>query len=425
MCSLEGGSISFICAIRAYTKRAALEGLCPALQGHRGTPWFDSRSVGTIAMTALESAKQRLPLPELMAQLGLGDHAKKSARCPFHADANASFSMFQKRNGNWAWKCHGECGVGGDEADFIAKHEGLTDSGDACRRYIELAGVQGNGPGARSRGTVSGATRRSSVTRVPEKEAVLLSMSVEEFDAWREGLEFIKSRPETAGELEEDRGWDRSDAQFLIDCRIISMPLFFRKEHKRWERGYAFLVKAPLGTRDAMVSVPVGWHIRLRNKDGGKTWRYKPTGNRSLPFILGDFGTAHTLIILEGNWDALTFAFAAGWLGEQCLWPKGVGVIGIRGAENTGAFLECYRSYWPHNANCLVLPDNDSKGEKWYMGERTFVSELSKLCHKVAVVKCGRYKDFNELYEHERIGPSQITELLTSHGISLGNEVMA
>ena len=35
-------------------------------------------------MTSIEKAKSVLPLPELMARCGLGDRAKKSAKCPFH-----------------------------------------------------------------------------------------------------------------------------------------------------------------------------------------------------------------------------------------------------------------------------------------------------------------------------------------------------
>lgn len=61
-------------------------------------------------MTALEQAKHVLPLPDLMARLGLGEHAKKSARCPFHDDQNSSFSIFQGEGGEWVWNCFAGCG---------------------------------------------------------------------------------------------------------------------------------------------------------------------------------------------------------------------------------------------------------------------------------------------------------------------------
>ena len=51
----------------------------------------------------IDEAKLRLPLPELMRQLGLGEHAKKSAHCPFHNDQRKSFSVFQDWDESWYW----------------------------------------------------------------------------------------------------------------------------------------------------------------------------------------------------------------------------------------------------------------------------------------------------------------------------------
>ena len=87
----------------------------------------------------LAQAKQRLPLSALMAQLGFGDCAKKSARCPFHEDSSASFSVYLGDDGQERWKCHAGCGQG-DSIDFLAKLRGLSNA-DACREYISLAGV--------------------------------------------------------------------------------------------------------------------------------------------------------------------------------------------------------------------------------------------------------------------------------------------
>lgn len=88
-------------------------------------------------MSAITLAKQRLPLPDLMVALGLGDRAKKSALCPLHEDRNPSFGVYLTGGGERAWKCHAGCG-GGDGADLIAKLHNI--SNEACRRYIELAG---------------------------------------------------------------------------------------------------------------------------------------------------------------------------------------------------------------------------------------------------------------------------------------------
>jgi DNA primase len=87
----------------------------------------------------LAQAKQRLSLSALMAQLGFGDRAKKSARCPFHEDSSASFSLYVGDDGKQRWKCFAGCGQG-DAIDFLAKHRGLSNA-QACREYIRLAGV--------------------------------------------------------------------------------------------------------------------------------------------------------------------------------------------------------------------------------------------------------------------------------------------
>ena len=57
----------------------------------------------------IDEAKIVLPLPALLDREGLGDLAKKSARCPFHADKRNSFSVFKNGSGNFRWKMF--CGL--------------------------------------------------------------------------------------------------------------------------------------------------------------------------------------------------------------------------------------------------------------------------------------------------------------------------
>jgi hypothetical protein len=77
----------------------------------------------------IHQAKKKLPLPVLMHRLGLGEHAKKSARCPFHEDKHDSFSVWQRSDGAWFWKCHSGCGAG-DEINFLELHRRIP-RGDA------------------------------------------------------------------------------------------------------------------------------------------------------------------------------------------------------------------------------------------------------------------------------------------------------
>lgn len=85
-------------------------------------------------------AKRRVPLPALMERLGLADHAKKSALCPFHEDQHNSFSVWQK-DGTWLWKCHVGCGQG-DEITFLEKHKTVSRAA-AIKVFLEMAGVNG------------------------------------------------------------------------------------------------------------------------------------------------------------------------------------------------------------------------------------------------------------------------------------------
>src|SRR5947207_3207367 len=92
----------------------------------------------------IQEAKRKLPLPVLMQRLGLGKHAKKTARCPFHDDARNSFSVWQTRDGLWLWKCHTGCGDG-DEITFLERQKSIS-PGDAIKVFLEMAGVNGATP---------------------------------------------------------------------------------------------------------------------------------------------------------------------------------------------------------------------------------------------------------------------------------------
>ncbi len=87
----------------------------------------------------IDEAKGRLPLPELLAQLGLGAHAKTSARCLWHDDQHPSFSVFKGKDGFWHYKCFVCDGQGGEEITFLVKHLGITRR-EAINRYLEMAG---------------------------------------------------------------------------------------------------------------------------------------------------------------------------------------------------------------------------------------------------------------------------------------------
>jgi hypothetical protein len=93
----------------------------------------------------IEEAKWRLPLPKLLSRLGLGEHAKKEAHCPFHhPDKHKSFSVFQGNDGWWHYKCFAGCGEG-DEIKFLSKLKGLSPT-EAISLYLEMAGFPPSRP---------------------------------------------------------------------------------------------------------------------------------------------------------------------------------------------------------------------------------------------------------------------------------------
>ena len=106
--------------------------------------------------------KERLPLFDLMAVLGLGEHVGKSKFCPLHDNTTSpAFSVYQVGDG-WKWKCHSQCG-GGDEIDFIERWEKCSRA-EALKRYSQLSGVSGASYRAPAR------TPKTSVLAAPRPE---------------------------------------------------------------------------------------------------------------------------------------------------------------------------------------------------------------------------------------------------------------
>jgi hypothetical protein len=90
----------------------------------------------------ITEAKRRLPLPQLMEQLGYRDRARKKARCPFHRpDRKPSFSVFTKGDAHF-FKCFTGCGEG-DEISFLALARFGGDVKQALPEYLRMAGIEG------------------------------------------------------------------------------------------------------------------------------------------------------------------------------------------------------------------------------------------------------------------------------------------
>jgi hypothetical protein len=347
---------------------------------------------------------------------------KRSCRAPHREDNAASFSVYKNERGTWRFK------------DFAGEQGGLVG-------FVMLAGMDqkaashwlmdkaGNVAGQSMAFAPAGKAAKGKESKVEK----LPAMPEEAMAAWIEGVHYLQARPGLVERLANWRGWPVEFPRYVVDCAVISMPLY------HGERTIAFPVTVPeAGTTclgGHIIMRDVGFHCRLKPRDGQRraSWRFVPNEKEhkqstpALPYIIGgsDFDSASLLVITEGQWDAMTFALAAGWLGDGCPWPENVCVIGIRGTSGVNSFLQTYDCFWPEATNCLLLPDTDSPGSKWFDNGDSFADRLAERCRKVAVVGCGAHKDFNDLYRAEKVRPEQIAQLLASHGMSLEREVTA
>jgi CHC2 zinc finger len=82
----------------------------------------------------IESAKERLRIPEIWRLLQCPGEPGTSCQAPYREDRKPSFSVY--RDG-MRWKDFGS-GEGGDAIDFLGKVRGVT-NGEAVRQFLELA----------------------------------------------------------------------------------------------------------------------------------------------------------------------------------------------------------------------------------------------------------------------------------------------
>ncbi len=99
----------------------------------------------SIDRDAITRAKLALPMPDLWRKLGWHGEPNKSCRRPYAAeDTRDSASVFQKASGEWCFHDF-KAGETWDEIGLLAQVESLS-NGEACRRFLALAGIKGDTP---------------------------------------------------------------------------------------------------------------------------------------------------------------------------------------------------------------------------------------------------------------------------------------
>lgn len=285
----------------------------------------------------LHECRRRLPLPALLNALGLADHAKPRARCPWpqnhkHGDRDPSFGIYQNNGSGWRWKCF-VCGQG-DEVDFIGKHFGLA-ARDAIVRYGELAGVNGN----------AAADVKPAAAKITPRPAVTL--------------------PKADAKLESDCGerWREAVAAFTdAHCTKLATWRGYSLEFVHWlregERVGLFNGNVAFPVHDDEGQV-VGIHYRVKpqNDNERAKWLYEG-GCHARPLVVGDPKTAATVAAFESQWDAFAYMDKIGWHKAA---PEAEAMVVTRGASNGKALAGLCAT----DAMVLAFPQNDKAGEDW------------------------------------------------------------
>lgn len=264
-----------------------------------------------MSSSPIQQAKTKLPLPLLMQQLGLGEHATQNARCSFHDDKKPSFSVFQIGN-VWFFKCHAGCGTG-DEINFLEKHHGITRR-EAIELYLEMAGC---------------APLPSSFCRKSNHGE---AESHDSFD-W---VACVNSLTDSQLEqLGNERWYSRAFCAWLRDNKLVGL-------HKN-------CIAFPVHNSGTVV----GAHYCLR--DG--SWRYHPRGTNAAPLIIGDLATAAQVHVFESQWDMFAFIDRTGTYPSTT-----VAFVATRGAGNARSVCNILGK----NMSVCAWPQNDPAGEKWF-----------------------------------------------------------
>lgn len=145
-----------------------------------------------------------------------------------------------------------------------------------------------------------------------------------------------------------------------------------------------------------------------------------------LPFALGELHAPRLLVILEGQWGAITFYHACGWF-DRSRTPSLTLVLGMRGTQSTEVFLSLYGSILrQHTPKVLLIGDNDEAGRTWVEPRRR-EGKLPKPCFldRIKATGCsvssafisrsaGTGKDFNDWYRCRAPGPQEMRDWLSS-----------
>lgn len=396
----------------------------------------------------LSIAFDRVSLVQLAHALGLVDVREGAAqKSPFREDRKAGSFSVQKAY----FKDHAHDEHKGGHIAFVQLARPGWSKKECIEFIIREAGMEPEKQTAGAVKKVMRAKKQDMYRAAENKTAEIpklnvpepMAMSGEVRARWNDGQAAII---DSMAKLAESRGWDEAVMRKLIGLNKTSAPLLpWADEGER--RMWAFMVEKPVFDGARAKLIPVGYHGRYKHHDKPnppeRRWVYVPyvptkagsdfqqylvrmnTKLPAYPFVLGDLVNPRLVVILEGQFDAVSFALAFGWL-ESGL-PAGVVVMGLRGVSSPLVMLSAYGGWLRrHNPAIWLIGDNDEAGRKLVKrkdperigGEPSFLDRLrAQGCRVLAryydVEGC---KDFNDIWKAHRPGVEQMRAMAAEAG---------
>lgn len=350
-------------------------------------------SMSKIGDSPIERAKAQVDIAAAAADIFPGWTAARSCRSPLRRDRHPSFSVFAEGR---KWKDHAT-GEGGDVVDFIAAAR-RCDRSEAARYLITLA---------RKSEHMSTKTTSASPTS-PRPPA---PMPTESRAVWDEGVNHLRANESWQHAIDVWRGWPAGTTARLAEDGLIGTPLV------RGRRETAFVVQSPYVDEVGLLSTHnLGLHVRHKSPRGERArWSFDPSGIPSLPFVIGGgfVPFASTIIVCEGQWDAVILAAAAGWLVNDAAWPERISIFGTRGASGWRQLIEAWRHHWRPDVRFILCQDADDAGDTW-RAPGGFADVLLKHRHRVRLIRprADGAKDLSDLNRLNLLTPDRISEWL-------------
>jgi hypothetical protein len=305
----------------------------------------------------VEAIRERVTLLNLLATDGIEVKKKGArwfARCPFHEEKSASFSITERTG---LFTCFG-CGAGkkdsgikGDVFGYWMASRGV----DFVTAAAALAGIAGTGIMPEGHRIAPRAVQSTELHIPPP-------LAGRDLEKWQEGVAFLAGNEEWQAKLAAWRGLSRDTIKILCAKKRIGLPIYFQA------RQWAFPVEPITPEGETFLA---GFHVRLDAKKEGERamWHYVPGSSDdrpsmgAWPMVLGDPRTAKAVMILEGEWDQMACADMLAWGINPASWvSRNVALLGVRGGRNLRTL---WAWTWSEEAQAFLWPDNDATGQSW------------------------------------------------------------